>query len=256
MNITEETKILNFYGSLIISGEIETLTGLHIGGSSTKLEIGGVDKPVVRDPMTKEPYIPGSSLKGKMRTLLSYLHGVADVDTKKEQDQNSNIVKLFGGSADSTEKRTAPNRLIVRDAYPTKETVERWKKMDSELLYTEYKAENSVNRITAEANPRFLERVTRGSCFNFEIVLMLFEKEDTKLIAELFKAMRMLENNYLGGNGTRGYGRVQFKLSKADFVSRDDYKSDSVSPIEDINGLSLKDVDSKIIEFINEKLKN
>jgi CRISPR-associated protein Csm3 len=58
------------YSKLLIKGEIEVVTGLHIGGSSSYSAIGAVDSPVVRDSVTGNPIIPGSSLKGKMRALL------------------------------------------------------------------------------------------------------------------------------------------------------------------------------------------
>ena len=58
------------YGKIVIKCRMKVLTGMHIGGSSTFSAIGAVDSPVIRDSLTGEPMLPGSSLKGKMRTLL------------------------------------------------------------------------------------------------------------------------------------------------------------------------------------------
>ena len=161
-----------FLANLIIRGKIELLTGMHIGGSKDKLEIGGVDSPVIRNPQNRLPYIPGSSLKGKLRSLLEYNLGVVDKEGKVSNDEK--IVRIFGASADDN-NNNGPTRLIVRDALPDKKTIEMWEKMDSELLYTEYKAENTINRITAAANPRFIERVVAGSKFNFEMIYGIYK---------------------------------------------------------------------------------
>ncbi|WP_297499767.1 type III-A CRISPR-associated RAMP protein Csm3, partial [Thermococcus sp.] len=59
----------HFYGKVVIRGRIKALTGLHIGSQRDVSEIGGIDNPVIKDPHTGLPYIPGSSLKGKLRSL-------------------------------------------------------------------------------------------------------------------------------------------------------------------------------------------
>lgn len=160
-----------FIGNLIIRGKFECLTGLHIGGSKEKLEIGGVDSPVIRDPRTRFPYVPGSSLKGKLRSLLEF--AMAAVPDTGEVSEEANIVRLFGIGVDQKDAafkdtehalhRIGPSRLIVRDSHPDAETKKWWKTLDSDLLYTEYKSENVINRITSAANPRFIERVMAGS---------------------------------------------------------------------------------------------
>lgn len=61
-----------FQGKFIISGILECVTGTRIGGTQEKFEIGGIDNPVIKDPLTDLPYIPGSSLKGKLRHLLEW----------------------------------------------------------------------------------------------------------------------------------------------------------------------------------------
>ena len=127
-----------FIGNILIRGRIECLTGLHIGGSKDKMEIGGVDSPVVRDPVThRQPYIPGSSLKGKMRMLLEYATGNVEMGDEKQDKKRGDVhnctrpdcpvCRIFGSSA-AEERRCGPTRLLVRDAYPDEATVERWDK--------------------------------------------------------------------------------------------------------------------------------
>lgn len=228
-----------FKGNYIIKGKIECLTGLHIGGSKEKLEIGGVDSPVLRHPHTRMPYIPGSSLKGKMRHLLEFATGAVTnpVGGKLGNvSKSENITRLFGLGADDKPKEIGPTRLIVRDAHPDTITISMWKNMDSELLYTEYKPENTIDRLTAAANPRFIERVVKDSCFDFEIVYGVYEigEENTDyqaLIQEdlnnLLTTLRLLENAAIGKSGSRGYGQIQFHFMPPTFVSVEDYQNGS-----------------------------
>lgn len=223
-----------FIGNLIIKGKIECLTGLHIGGSKDKMEIGGVDSPVLRNPETLLPYIPGSSLKGKLRALLEY--GLGVVDEKGDVSKDIQIVRIFGAAADDSKnakdsKVKGPTRLIVRDLQPTEKTVGKWKKMDSELLYTEYKSENTINRITSAANPRFIERVVAGSEFSFEMVFGIYQSDEKDTQAEiqkdlnnLLKAMRLLESSTLGKSGSRGYGQIAFHIAQDIVVTNEDYQ--------------------------------
>ena len=249
-----------FVGNLILRGKFECLTGLHIGGSKEKLEIGGVDSPVVRDPRTRFPYVPGSSLKGKMRSLLEFGLGVVPVDRKDEKgvDMTGNvsddpaIVRMFGYGVDEKEKakvdsknplfRIGPSRLIIRDCLPDEETKKWWKTLDTDLLYTEYKSENVINRITSAANPRFIERVAAGSRFEVEIVYSVFTipGENTEAhspasdLDNLRMALLMLEHNFLGKSGSRGYGRIKFGFANPIWLTTDDYKNGSAK-IEQAN---------------------
>jgi len=225
-----------FLANIIIKGKIECLTGLHIGGSKDKLEIGGVDSPVLRNPYNRLPYIPGSSLKGKMRHLLEYSKGVVSEGASEPGDvsRNKEIVRLFGIGADEKNADIGPTRLIVRDSNPDNETKVMWENLDSELLYTEYKAENTINRITAAANPRFIERVVAGSKFDFEIVYgvyQMFENENIEKInldlQNLLESLRLLEHSALGKSGTRGYGKIKIKLTEPVQVSVIDYQNNS-----------------------------
>lgn len=258
-----------FIGNLILRGKFECITGLHIGGSKEKLEIGGVDSPVVRDPRTRYPYVPGSSLKGKMRSLLEFALGKVPLqkDDKRKLEAGGvsdakEIVRLFGIGVDQRESpgdnpddhlyRIGPSRLVIRDCHPDKYTIEMWKKLDTDLLYTEYKSENGINRLTSAANPRFIERVAAGSRFDFEIIYSLFDiKRDGQYRSEadgdlenLRMALLMLEHNFLGKSGSRGYGRIKFGFAEPVWISTEDYKSGtdaikkSVEPLADFKTLS------------------
>ncbi|NIK73933.1 CRISPR-associated protein Csm3 [Thermonema lapsum] len=248
--------------NIILRGKIKVETGLHIGGSKEKLEIGGVDSPVVRDPRTRYPYLPGSSIKGKMRSLLEYFLGVVDKDGKVSTAEE--VVRIFGKSADE-EQETGPTRLVVRDAMPDEATVEMWKNLDSELLYTEYKAENTLNRLTSAANPRFIERVVPGSTFNLEMVftVLLMEENDlekikTEDLKRLCIALKLLENNYLGKSGSRGYGKVKLLFAPPVVLSREDYEKGAKDKFEALQkSLGIKDCEnttSNIYEKIIEQL--
>jgi CRISPR-associated protein Csm3 len=220
----------SFLGNIILKGKLITLTPLHIGGSKDKFEIGGVDNPVIKDPVTNYPYIPGSSLKGKLRMLLEFAEdAVKESEKKKGEYPPSNdpkITSLFGDSADNSPN--GPTRLIVRDAYPDEKTIKMWENTNSETLYTEYKAENTINRMTSAANPRFMERVHKGSEFDVEFILQVFSMDNDKgqsNFEKLVKAIRLLEDSTLGGGGSRGSGKVEFKFFEPYFVSVEDYKN-------------------------------
>lgn len=226
---------MEFKGNIIISGVIRCETGLHIGGNKDTFEIGGIDSPVMRDPDSQYPYIPGSSLKGKMRFLLEWEKGKIDQDGKPHSCKNvanakeCPVCRVFGISADQ-DLKVGPTRLIVRDAHPTEKTVEMWKKLDTGLLYTEWKKENYIDRITSKATPRDIERVPKGSEFNFEMVYSIYDlndggKGDLEYYKNVEAAMALLEDSALGGSGSRGSGKISFKITKKVVKSREDYKN-------------------------------
>ena len=244
---------MQFQANIIIRGLIHCETGLHIGGSKDKMEIGGVDSPVIRDPFSKYPFIPGSSLKGKMRTMLEYSLGtVGNDDDDGGPSDDPKIIRIFGiGAKDAV--KNGPTRLIIRDCRPTPKTVKMWEELDSELLYTEYKGENGINRLTSMANPRFVERVVAGSEFEFEMVYSVFDGEHahtTEQVKEdldrILLALRLLEHSAIGKSGSRGYGKISFKLDQPRTVFASDYEGNSetykasVAPLSD-SLLSLAD---------------
>jgi CRISPR-associated protein Csm3 len=237
--------------NIVLRGRIETLTGLHIGGSKEKLEIGGVDSPVIRDPYTNHPYIPGSSLKGKMRMLLEYAMGkVVTGEPHKSDNADDEICRVFGNFDQG--KAKGPTRLVVRDSYPTKKTIEMWKGLDSELQYTELKPENTINRLTSEANPRFLERVVKGSVFNLEMIYSVYDDKDEENLKLVYQALRLLEHSGLGGSISRGYGRVKFSFAEPITVTAEDYKEGSENYVKSVTPIPEEDEESwKSLEQIS-----
>ncbi len=217
---------------ITIKGEIFCMSGLCIGGSSNGLEIGGVSQEVIKNPLTKEPYIPGSSLKGKMRSELEKKYGA------KRRDKINNSIKYFTdnkqpcgcGKKDcmicvifgahgahkahiSSGVESAPTRIIVRDALPSKEfRMEIEKFYSKHENYLEQKVENIIQRDKGTANsPRTIERVPEGASFDFEIILRVFEGDDAeKMLAFVKEGLELVELSYLGGSGSRGYGKVRF----------------------------------------------
>lgn len=197
-----------------ISGVIEVVTGLHIGGSSAFSAIGAVDSPVIKDIRTNQPMIPGSSLKGKMRSLLAkqYNQYVAE----KPDDDADCLTDLFGSAKKNNVKTS---RLLFSDMFISN--------MD-ELKHagltgaTEVKFENSISRTTAVANPRQIERVVRGALFPVQLIYEVKEEENMLQDFEIIKqGFRLLEYDYLGGNGSRGYGRIKISDLQAEVVIGD-----------------------------------
>lgn len=191
---------------IIYTGKITLKTGLHIGGTNAALNIGGPDKFVVRNPINNLPYIPGSSLKGKMRALVEIYNGETN-GGKPSNNASTRSGALFGVSGDSNSSR--PSRLIVRDAELDKESCDFSR---TDLPYTESKTEVSINRITAKTDGTLhtFERVPAGAQFKLSMVLNIFEGEDEQALkATLKQAINLLHDDYLGGNGSRGYGQVE-----------------------------------------------
>ena len=209
-----------------ISGKIVVKTGLHIGAGNEKVEIGGMDNPIIRNPLTNEPYIPGSSIKGKMRSIMEWKLDKINKGNNNPKDLGKpcpcgktecQVCSVFG-SANSTKseevKGRGPTRLIVRDAVLSED----WKKkFDEGKSIVEEKNENSLNRITAEATPRPIERVVPGVEFNFEISYRVIDTGDNGSTDEknfnevVLESLKLLQNDYLGGGGSRGNGQIEFK---------------------------------------------
>jgi CRISPR-associated protein Csm3 len=223
---------LTFLGKLVLEGEIQCLTGLHIGAGKGSLEIGGADNPVVKDAFGI-PYIPGSSLRGRLRSLLEQTMGLAvtselvylskrkgqEVRIHQSDRADDEICVLFGRNPGRVERVTGeameapvatPARLTVYDAPLVVESItpQMRENLDDEL--TEVKSENAVDRITSQANPRTLERVPAGARFRFRLVLDVLCEEDKPLLARVVEGLRLIEDDALGGGGSRGSGRVLF----------------------------------------------
>ncbi len=207
---------MKLISKIFISGQIRLETGLHIGGSKTALDIGGIDLNVIK---TAEgvPFIPGSTLKGKLRSLLAREEG------SKNVENDSDIIKeIFGEPPTVKNNQTGKiTRLLVRDALLNNESKIKLENKEGEfseleLEYTETKWENTIDRKSGTAqHPRQLERVPAGSVFDFELVYNEFDDNKTNLhLTAIKKAMRLLEDDYLGGSGSRGYGKIKIESPK------------------------------------------
>ncbi len=189
---------------LVIEGTIVLKTGMHIGGSSDFSAIGAIDSPVVRDTLTRLPLIPGSSLKGKMRYLLAkeLNNGILLNEPNNDQDE---ILRLFGSSEKDKIRRA---RLKFNDI-----KLSNLAELETfNVSSTEVKFENTIDRETAVATPRQIERVIAGSKFDFEIFYNLDDiKEVEKDFENIKQGFDLLEFDYLGGHGTRGSGRIAFE---------------------------------------------
>ena len=240
---------VRFKGKVFIEGILEVVTGLHIGGAKSALDIGGLDLGVIKTAKGQVPFIPGSSFKGKLRSIMA--REVGSVATTRKgvglgelcDEDFPYILDIFGYSGDQNlvseedeegeilelpTSRT-PTRLLVPDAYLMVEAFQEHFSQDRDHLasaYTEEKWENTVDRRTGTAlNPRQIERVPAGARFSFRLIYNVFDDQEVFTngeysekakykcdyhLEQLRKALRILEDDYLGGNGSRGYGRISF----------------------------------------------
>ena len=199
-------------------------TGLHIGGGDSEIHIGGIDNEVIKHPVSGEPYIPGSSLKGKIRSLLEWKSGAVQEAPlgKKEYDNAQSeqqaaaikqILQLFGISGDTQnedfQKEIGHTRVSFWDCPLNKDYADRLR--EDNLPLTEAKSENRINRIAGTAqDPRQTERVPAGARFDFKLTIKEFDGDDKALFDTLLQGLKLLEWDSLGGNGSRGYGKVAF----------------------------------------------
>ncbi len=211
-----------------INGQIRVITGLHIGASNATIEIGGLDNPIIKEPINQAPYIPGSSLKGKLRSLIETKEGKYVKDGKKIGHpcdcgkKECSICAMFGVS--DIKKRSedlGPTRIVVRDAHLSATWKDLFEKGDMPL---EIKYENMINRITGEANPRPIERVPASVEFDFEIAVKVFQGDESENYFDtLIEAMCLLEKDALGGSGSRGCGQIKFINVKIDGINQPDF---------------------------------
>lgn len=228
-------------GRVLIRFDVVAKTGLHIGGTESGIEIGGVDKTVIRDPLTNRPYIPGSSLRGKMRSLLEkykglkqnqrigqgYIHSCgADKSDSLETYLACDVCTTFGvpGERDFA----TPTRLIVRDVFMDEQSAKQLEEAGTDLPYTEVKTEVSIDRVTSAANPRQMERVPAGTRFSgAELVYSVYEgagceaKKDVERLKVIVEGLQLLLDDYLGGLGSRGSGKVQVENIRVEWRGKD-----------------------------------
>jgi CRISPR-associated protein Csm3 len=236
---------LKLIGKLILEGDLHCDTGLHIGAGKGSLEIGGADNPVVKDAFGR-PYIPGSSLRGRLRSLLEQSMGLAvpaelvylsrrrgqEVRIHQSDRPDDVVCLLFGRNPGRVERvsgeplessSATPARLTVYDAPLDADSITAQMRENLDDEVTEVKSENAVDRITSQANPRTLERVPAGARFRIRCVLDVLCGEDKALLSRVVEAMRLLEDDALGGGGSRGSGRVRFANLKLTWRGRDFY---------------------------------
>ena len=243
---TAETR-LGLIGKLLLDGEMTCETGLHIGAGKGSLDLGGADNPVVKDAFGR-PYVPGSSLRGKLRSLLEQSSGLItpadliylsrrrgqEVRIHQTDEPGDEVCLLFGRNPGRTERASGetvesvaatPARLTVYDAPLELDSITEpmRENLDDEL--TEVKSENAVDRLTSQANPRTLERVPAGAKFNVRFLIDVLCEEDRVLPARLLEGLRLLEDDTLGGGGSRGSGRVRFSNLKLVWRSRAFYSA-------------------------------
>jgi CRISPR-associated protein Csm3 len=203
---------MKLISKLKVNAKLTLMSGLHIGDSSDNIEIGGIDKTIIRSRKDNIPYIPGSSLKGKIRSLLEQIAGASEVGKIPE------INSVFGFAANNQS-----SKVIFRDSYLDKESKIILESSEfTDMPYSEIKMENSIERITGTAtNPRKIERIPAGVSFDVEIIINVWDKDEDgqKSLAMLKKGIHALENDYLGGSGSRGYGQVRFSELKTETIA-------------------------------------
>lgn len=218
-------KKITLFGRVFIEVDIRAVTGLHIGGSGADLEIGGLDKEVIRNPVTKEPYIPGSSLRGKMRSqtekilgrpinspLGIHVCGEKEMAMDVKGHKGCPVCHIFGIPAGNFPSVT---RLVVRDSSMTPASREKLNNAKLDLSFSELKTEVAIDRVTSAATPRTMERVPAGAVFGpVELVFGVYEAADYDRLKVVVDALQLVEDDYLGGAGSRGSGKVCFEKIK------------------------------------------
>lgn len=232
MSSHSATTKLGLIGKLLLDGELICETGLHIGAGKGSLDLGGADNPVVKDAFGR-PYVPGSSLRGRIRSLLEQAAGLVapenliylsrrrgqEVRIHQSDEPGDEVGLLFGRNPGRMERvsgealevaAVSPARLTAYDAPLDLDsiTLQMRENLDDEL--TEVKSENAIDRVTAQSNARTLERVPAGARFRVRFVVDVLCAEDRELLATFIQGLRLLEDDALGGGGSRGSGRVKF----------------------------------------------
>lgn len=228
-------KKIKMYGRIFIEADIKAVTGLHIGGSGVGMEIGGIDNAIIRNPVTNQPYIPGSSLRGKMRSQLEkslgleqnnrvgnvYIH-TCKTEAEYNKGNGCPVCHVFGVPGEV--EATGPALLVVRDVNLDQKSAAELDKAKSDLPYAELKTEVTIDRVTSAATPRTLERVPAGAVFGpAEMVFGVYDKADIDRFEHVVNALQLVEDDYLGGSGSRGSGKVEFTNLKIYARSSDSY---------------------------------
>jgi CRISPR-associated protein Csm3 len=227
-----------------LEGIIELKSGLHIGSGGDEIKIGGTDQPVIKNPLDGMPYIPGSSLKGKIRSLIEWKEGKigANGGPYSTNDSNDGIARIFGNGKNELSYKGGPSRATFNDCYLNLDYMENWNIKENLDKLFEIKTEVSIDRVkgtASKAGPRQMERIVSGAQFDFSLAYKVFDmgsenesdngKQDEDNFQILLKGMRMLELDSLGGSGSRGYGKIEFKNLKIDKSNEIDLKSININ---------------------------
>ena len=228
-----------------ITATLELVTGLRIGAGDSEMHIGGVDNTVIKHPHTQSPYIPGSSLKGKMRSLLEWRSGAVQEEALGWKDfektsgatqaEVKRILQLFGISGDAKlgieqMSTMGPTRISFWDCSLNADWEEQIREDNFSL--TEVKSENRINRISGVAeHPRQTERVPAGAQFDFRLSIKKLAGDGPELIETVLQGLKLLELDSVGGSGSRGYGKVKFVNLTIDEIDSQT-RFDAVKPFE------------------------
>ena len=206
-----------------ITATLELVSGLRVGAGDSEMRIGGVDNTVIRHPHTQEPYIPGSSLKGKMRSLLEWRSGAVKEEalgwrdyqsaTPATQPEVKRILQLFGISGDAKlgdeMRELGPTRISFWDCNLQQDWLAEVR--GNNQMLTEVKSENRINRISGVAeHPRQTERVPAGARFDFRLSVKRLAGDGDDLLTTVLQGLKLLELDSIGGSGSRGYGKGKF----------------------------------------------
>ena len=252
---------VDLFGRVFITGQIEAVTGLHIGGTPAALAVGALDNPVIRDTLTGRPYIPGSSVRGKMRSLWEKMTGrpqnwrigqvkIHVCEKQRDYDQCP-VCRIYGVPGQL--EASSPTRLVVRDAFLSDTSEEELRlRARTDLPYTEVKWEAAIDRVTSAAVPRQMERVPAKAVFDdLEMVFSVFRKGDLDRLTDVLEAMQLLEDDYLGGQGSRGSGKIRFRHLQITCRSRNCYATLQPWPETADGGLDLGAVLEKRKELMD-----
>jgi len=254
-----ENRTIHLYGRVVLRGDVHALSGLHIGASKEALGIGDVDLPVIRDAH-RRPYIPGSSLKGKMRSQWEKLKGatqnqqIGKVKGKEVwihacEDVNCPVCTIYGVTGDIA--KDAPTRLTVRDISLRPESLDG----TTAVLYSEVKWEAAIDRVTSAASPRQMERVPAGAVFGpMELVFSIYGAADRARSGDLLTGLQLVEDDYLGGQGSRGSGKVAFEHLSVVLKVGDEYRELSDERFNDKTLKELFAAKADLLKWIEERI--
>lgn len=285
MSLQDGNTIRFLHGHIVISGIIFCKSGIFIGGPDDTLQIGGIDKSVVRNPLTGEPYIPGSSLKGKLRSITEKFISPALAARRKgdtqgkiwrhecndfKQAEKCQLCRIFGSTAfGSNDNNNHPGALLVRDSPLS----DKDKMIQDGFPITETKMENAIDRLTSAAHPRTFERVPAEAKFEFELIYRVetlapggipdngkVPRDSTRVktdITNLLTAMEVLEKDGLGGNISRGYGSIEFEVKELQGYDIKDNTKGGFKVPDNENGKPISHCKTKLneIAFVKGNMK-